>query len=136
MQPESKETEVESSDQKASPSPGTNTGVVLFSAIFVHGIMSLQLSLVVWIFLRSLGVVTTDQFPVRCHKNHFKDSCLMNSQPAFLFLLYFNFESHNSINLSFSNICSLHSNFVDCESFLESNSLDILTLPKTQIWMT
>ena len=33
-----------------------------------------------------------------------------------------NFESHNSLKLSFTNICSLHSNFVDCESSLESNS--------------
>ena len=33
-----------------------------------------------------------------------------------------NFESHNSLKLSFTNICGLHSNFVDCESSLESNS--------------
>ena len=34
-----------------------------------------------------------------------------------------NFESHNSVELSFTNIRGLRSNFVDCESFLESNSL-------------
>ena len=39
-----------------------------------------------------------------------------------------NFESHNSLKLSFMNIRSLFSNFVDCESFLESNSRDILAL--------
>ena len=39
-----------------------------------------------------------------------------------------NFESHNSLNLSFTNIQSLCSNFVDCESFLESNSPDVLAL--------
>ena len=39
-----------------------------------------------------------------------------------------NFESHNSLKLSFTNIRGLRSNFVDCESFLESNSLDILAL--------
>ena len=39
-----------------------------------------------------------------------------------------NFESHNSLKLSFTNIQGLHSNFVDCESFLESNSPDILAL--------
>ena len=39
-----------------------------------------------------------------------------------------NFESHNSLNLSFTNIRGLRSNFVDCESFLESNSPDIQTL--------
>ena len=37
-----------------------------------------------------------------------------------------NFESHNSLKLSFTNIRGLRSNFVDCESFLESNSPDIL----------
>ena len=39
-----------------------------------------------------------------------------------------NFELHNSLKLSFTNIRGLHSNFVDCESFLESNSPDILAL--------
>ena len=37
-----------------------------------------------------------------------------------------NFESRNSLKLSFANIRGLRSNFVDCESFLESNSPDIL----------
>ena len=37
-----------------------------------------------------------------------------------------NFELHNSLKLSFTNICGLHFNFVDCESFLESNFPDIL----------
>ena len=36
-----------------------------------------------------------------------------------------NFESHNSVNLSFTNIRGLRSNFVECESFLESNSPDL-----------
>ena len=39
-----------------------------------------------------------------------------------------NFESHDSLKLSFTNIRGLRSNFVDCESFLESNSPDILAL--------
>ena len=39
-----------------------------------------------------------------------------------------NFESHNSQKLSFTNIGALCSNFVDCESFLESISPDILAL--------
>ena len=39
-----------------------------------------------------------------------------------------NFESHNSLKFSFTNIRGLRSNFVDCESFLESNSPDILAL--------
>ena len=44
-----------------------------------------------------------------------------------------NFVSHNSLKLSFTNIWGLHSNFVDCESFLESNSPDILALCETNL---
>ena len=39
-----------------------------------------------------------------------------------------NFDLHNSLKLSFTNIRGLCLNFVDCESFLESNSPDILAL--------
>ena len=46
-----------------------------------------------------------------------------------------NFESQNSLTLSFTNIQGLRLNFVDCESFLESNSRDILALCE-QTWMT
>ena len=35
--------------------------------------------------------------------------------------------------LSFTNIRGLRSNFVDCESFLESNSPDILALCETNL---
>ena len=44
-----------------------------------------------------------------------------------------NFELHNSLKLSFTNILDLRSNFVDCESFLESNSHDILALCQTNL---
>ena len=44
-----------------------------------------------------------------------------------------NFKSHNSLKLSFTNIQGLRSNFVDCESFLESNSPDILALCETNL---
>ena len=44
-----------------------------------------------------------------------------------------NFESHNSLKLSFTNIRGLRSNFFDCESFLESNSPDILALCETNL---
>ena len=39
-----------------------------------------------------------------------------------------NFKPHNSLKRSFTNIRGLRSNFVECESFLESNSPDILAL--------
>ena len=44
-----------------------------------------------------------------------------------------NFESHNSLKLSFMNARGLHSNFVGCQSFLESNSPDILTVCETNL---
>ena len=44
-----------------------------------------------------------------------------------------NFELHNSQKLSFTNTRGLCLNFVDCESFLESNSPDILALCETNL---
>ena len=44
-----------------------------------------------------------------------------------------NFESHNSLKFSFMNIWGLNLNSVDCESFLESNSPDILALCETNL---
>ena len=45
----------------------------------------------------------------------------------------YNFEPHNSLKLSFTNIRGFCSNFVKCESFLESNSPDFLTLCETNL---
>ena len=42
------------------------------------------------------------------------------------------FELHNSLKLSFTNIRDL-SSFVECGSFLESNSPDILALCETNL---
>ena len=44
-----------------------------------------------------------------------------------------NFESHNSLKLSFTNIKDLCSNFMKYESFLESSSPDILALCETNL---
>ena len=44
-----------------------------------------------------------------------------------------NFQSHNSLKLSFTNIRGLRSNFVDPESFLESHSPDILAVCETNL---
>ena len=44
-----------------------------------------------------------------------------------------NFESHNSLKISLTNIRGLLSSFVECESFLESNSSDILALCETNL---
>ena len=44
-----------------------------------------------------------------------------------------NFESNNSLKLSFTNIRGLCLNIVNCESFLESNSPDILPQWETSL---
>ena len=44
-----------------------------------------------------------------------------------------NFELHNSVKLSFANIRGLRSNFVDCESLIESNSPELLALCETNL---
>ena len=44
-----------------------------------------------------------------------------------------NFESNNSLKLSFTDIRGIRSNFVQCESFLESNSPDTLALWETYL---
>ena len=43
------------------------------------------------------------------------------------------FELHNSLKLSFTNIRGLRSSFVDCESFFQSNSPDILALCESNL---
>ena len=47
----------------------------------------------------------------------------------------YNFESHNSLKLSFTNIRGLHSNFVDCELSLNQSLLTFLLCVR-QTWMT
>ena len=44
-----------------------------------------------------------------------------------------NFEPYNSLKLSFTNPRGPCSNFVECESFIESNSPDILALRETNL---
>ena len=44
-----------------------------------------------------------------------------------------NFELHNSLKLSVTNIRGLRSNIVDCESFFELNCSDILALCETNL---
>ena len=78
-------------------------------------------------------------------KKYFKDWYLIKSQPTNLFLTQWfmailskwckpnNFEPHNSLKLSFTNIWDLISNFVECESFLEENSPDILVQCETNL---
>ena len=55
------------------------------------GVSWLHSAVVVWIFLRSMGVICYDRWVLSvCHKHYVKDWCFMNSQPTFLFLTYVN----------------------------------------------
>ena len=68
------------------------------SAMFAHGSVSLQLCLVMWIYLRSLGVSCYDRWVLsEGHKDYFKDWCLMNSQPTYLFLTNLNLMNYGHI---------------------------------------
>ena len=69
--PGSKETELGSSNQEASLSEGKKTGVVLVPCSC--RLCSLQLFLMVWIFLRSLGLICYRRLVLsEGHKNYFK----------------------------------------------------------------
>ena len=70
----------------------------------------------------------------------------VNSHPNILFLTYFcltefwlfyqndvNFESNNSLKLSFANIWGIHLNFVYYETSSQSNTADILALCETNL---
>ena len=82
------------------------------------------------------------------HEKYFKDRCVLNSQPTFSIFKLFKLNelwpydqehvnqiilNHNSLKLSVTNIWGLHSNFVDCESFFEWNSPNILALCETNL---
>ena len=142
--PNSKETELGSSYHDASPTASKNTKIVFVSCI-AHGSVSLQLFPVVWVFPRSLGVICYDRWVLSdCHKKLLQE-LVSHELIAYLsvFNLYLiqwimailskgckpdNFETHNTLKLSFTNIWGLRSNFAECESFLESNPPDILAL--------
>ena len=69
------ETELGSSDLEAFPSAGKSTGVVSVP----YSLMEVFLFPVVWILLRSLGVICYDRWVLsEGHKSYFKDWCLMN----------------------------------------------------------
>ena len=59
--------------------------------MFAHGSASSQLFPVLWIFLKSLCDICFYTWILsEGHKNYLKEWCLMNSQPAFVFLTYLN----------------------------------------------
>ena len=60
--PDSKETELRSSNQEASPSAGKNTGDSFSAKSRMEVCVSLQLFIVVWIFPRFLGDICSDSY--------------------------------------------------------------------------
>ena len=111
--------------------------------------VSLQLFTVVWIFMRSLCVISYDRWVLsEGHKNYFNDCSHKLTAYLSVFKLFLtqwimailskgckpdNFETHKSLKLSFMNTQGLHFNFAECESFLESNSTNILALCETNL---
>ena len=109
--------------------------------------MAVQLFLVVWIFLRSVGFICYDRWVLsERHKNYVNDWCVMNSQPTFLFLTSYklnemaifskgckwdNFESQNSLIVL--PIVKFFVPILLTESFLESDSPDILAVWQTNL---
>ena len=137
---DSKETEPWNSRQIASP--GKNTGVVSVPCPYSYfrwcGYLCGP-----WV-----SFVTTDEFSVRVTNIASRISVSSNqslSSDFDLFLTLFgmtllskgckldNVQSHKSLKLSFRNTRVLRSNFVECESFFESNSPDILALCETNL---
>ena len=145
MPSHSKETKLGNNDQGTSPSAGKNTSVVLVPCS--------RMELRPYSYFRWCGYfwgpwvsfVTTDEFSVTVSNITSRIGVSWTHNLPFYFLTYLNimailskaskpdnFESHDSLKFSFKNIWDLCLNFVDCESFLEWNSPDILTLCETK----
>ena len=146
--PDSKETELGSSNQEASPSVGENTGIVL---VPFHSWKCVpQLFPVVWIFSEIPGCHLLRQMSFQWGSQKSLQGLVSHELIAYLHVFHLflthwimailskrskpdNFEPHNSLKLSFTNTWGLHSNFVACESFHESNSPDILAPCETNL---
>ena len=150
MSPDSTETELGSSEQEASPSAGKYTGVAGRIAHFAHGNVSLKLFPLVWRIPRSLGIICYDRCVLSEGHKKLLQGLVSHKLTACLSVFYLfltpkimsilskgckpdRFESHNSLKLSFTNNRGLHSIFLECESFLKSNSPDILALCETNL---
>ena len=107
---DTKETEFGNNHTEASPSAGKNTGVVLVPCLLME---ACPYSYFQWCgYLWSPSETWSLWLMAILSK-----ACKPHS-----------FEFHNSLKLSFTNIQSLCSILVDCKSFHESNSPDILPL--------
>ena len=134
---------LEAANQESSPSAGKNTGVVL--VLCSHMEVRPWSDFLWWVYFRGpwVSFAMTNEFSVRVTK--FTSGCGLpwtHSLPFYFWPILTqwimvilskgckpdNLEPHNSLKLSFMNIWDLCSSFIDCESFLESNSPHILAL--------
>ena len=141
--PDSKETKLGSSNQEASPSAGKNTGVVLVPCSRMEVRPYSYFRWCGYFWGPWVSFVTAHEFSVRVTK--LLQGLVSHELTAYLSLFNLfltqwimaillkgckpdNFEPHNFLKLSFANTWGLCSNFAEFESFLESNSSDILAL--------
>ena len=138
--PDGRETKLGSNDLDTSPSAGKNARVFLCHV--THEVC--HYSYFQWCgYFRGpwVSLFTIDEFSVRVTKITSRNGVSWTQRwKGFRFWTTLlkgrkrdNFESHNFLKLSFSNIWGLCSNFVECESFLESNSPDSFALYKTNL---
>ena len=144
--PVGKETKLGISNLEASPSD-ENTGIVLvpcltwkcvFTAVFgCVGISELPWCHLLWQMSPQWGsqklLHKLVSHELTAYLSVFK--CIFNSMNyGHIMKKDINiFELHNSLKRSFTNIRVLHSNFVECKSFRESDSPDILALCVTNL---
>ena len=134
VQPDIKESKLESSNQEVFPSTGKNTEIVLVpcptwkcastaisSDMDIHEVSGCH-------FLQQMSSQWGSEKLIQGLISELKKMTVLskvcNSD---------HFESHNSLKPSFTNIWALHSNFDGCESFLATNSPDILALCETNL---
>ena len=160
MLPDGKQTKLGSSNQEASPSAGKNTGVVLVpcSRMEVRPYSYFQWCGYFW--GPWVSFVTTNEFSVRVTKitSEIAGVSWTHNQPYLSVLHLFltqwirailskgckqdNFEPHNSLKIYiiiyyyiyYLRLWGLHSNVVECESFLESSSPDMWGKPGWLNW--
>ena len=143
--PDSTETELGSSYQEASPLAGKNTRVILVSYCawkYTHTVISgdLDISEVPGCYLlRQMsfqggsqkllqGLVSSHELTVYLFDFNLNKMAILSKGRK-----SDNFKLHNSLKLSFTNIRGLRSNFVECQSFLESSSPKNLVLRQTNL---
>ena len=146
-----KEAELGISNQEVSTSAGKNTGVVLVPCSHMEVCPYCYFWWCGYFWGLILGVICYDRWVLsERQKNYFKYWCLLNVQPTVLFLMLTrwimailsegckpeNFELHNSLKLSFTNILGLRSNFVDCECWLWIFPWIKFSWHVRQTWMT